>query len=274
MKRFLIICLSLLLIFSLCACEQEEPIEVVESPSVTDEPEVEPSTDEYSFKGDFLKEYSDEKYNGLDVNKFLGTAIVKLRPLEYQIADIPVISNESSDAERVFTLLHLDPDYLVNYAISASSNSTRAYTFAIMQAAPYCEELIVSAIETRVVDLYQQVKDYPDQLYLVENSIVTQLGDFVIFIICDNADMVLAELTEVFKSMDLDSIESVPYMTDEERKVIEDAAFENDTSDLFSDVGDVIVTPVEGNTEDMTNNETQDSTEISNTDDVSVDSEE
>ena len=123
-----------------------------------------------------------------------------------------------------------------------------------MQAAPYSEEMIVNSIENRMADLYQQVKDYPDQLYLLENSIVTQLGDFVVFIVCDNAEMVYQELAKVFDSMDLDSIQSVPYMTDEERKVLEDAAFSNDTSDLFTDVGEVEVTRVDENGEIVTEN--------------------
>lgn len=248
MKRVLIICLSLLMVFSLCACGEKEPEDVVETPPVVEEPSTEPSS-EYNFKGEYLKEYADEKYNDLEINKFLGTAIVKIRPEEYQISDIPVISKDSPNAEQVFTLLHLDPDWLVNYAISASPSATRAYTFAVMQATPYSEELLVGAIENRMADLYQQVKDYPDQLYLVENSIVTQLGDFVVFIVCDNADRVYQELAKVFDSMDLDTIQSVPYMTDEERKVIEDAAFNEDTSDLFSDIGEVEVTPVDENGE-------------------------
>lgn len=253
MKRFLILCISLLFVFSLCACGQKEPVEVVDTPVGNEEPSTEPSS-EYSFKGEFLKEYSDEKFNNLEINKFIGTAIVKIRPEEYQISDIPVISKDSPNAEQVFNLLHLDPDCLVNYAISASSNATRAYTFAVMQAAPYSEEMIVNSIENRMADLYQQVKDYPDQLYLLENSIVTQLGDFVVFIVCDNAEMVYQELAKVFDSMDLDSIQSVPYMTDEERKVLEDAAFSNDTSDLFTDVGEVEVTRVDENGEIVTEN--------------------
>lgn len=246
MKRFLISCLSVLLVFSLCACGKTEPTEVVETPPVVEEPSTDTSS-EYNFKGEYLKEYADEKFSSLEINKFIGTAIVKIRPEEHQIADIPIISKDSPNAEQVFTLLHLDPDYLLNYAISASANSTRAYTFAVMQSAPYCEEYIINSVEARLADLYQQVKDYPDQLYLVDNAIITQLGDFVVFIVCDNADRVYQELAKVFDSMDLNTIESVPYMTDAEREVLENAAFKEDTSDLFSDVGEVEVTPVDEN---------------------------
>lgn len=236
---------------NLCACgsnsDTNNPDDIISETEIEDEDSSDASVEGVDIgnniilKGDFLNEYSDTKYNGLDINKFLGTLIVKMRPTEYQIADIPVISEDSPNADMIFTLLHLNPDYLVNYALSASSSVTRAYTVAIMQSAPFCEEMIIAAIEARLFDLYHQVKDYPDQLYLVENVVLTQVGDFILFIVCDNAKMVKEEIIKVLTNTDLNTVEIVPFFTDEERQQIEQEMLDKNSSITSGNMEDIVV---------------------------------
>ena len=258
MKKIYLIGVFLIMLFSLCACGNET---VVDEPPVSSEVVVPEDTevdlgDNIVLKGAFLSEYSDPKFDGLDINKFLGTAIVKVRPEEYRQNDIPVISPDSPNADTVFSLLHLKPEYLSNYAISASSSSTRAYTVAVMQSAPYQEEYIMSAIETRVIDLYNQVKDYPDQIHLVKNAVVTQVGSFIVFIVCDNPKDVLAELESVMLNMDLNTVEVVPYMTEEERIAIENEVLKVETETIESEVSEIepILPEEDETTESVENN--------------------
>lgn len=250
-KILLLLILSIVLVFSLCACNSdteeekliETPNEEVENPEYV---EIEVS-ENIVLKGTFLLEYSDVKYEGLDIGKFLGTAIVNVRPEEYRKNDIPIISGDSPNADLVLNSMFLKEEYLENFAISASLNSTRAYTVAIMEAAPYCEEYLVKGVEQRIRSLYEQVKDYPDQLYLVDNAVVTQMGNFLVLVICDNAQDVCKAIDEVMTNTDLTTLKSVPYMTEEERIAIENEALEKEISGLSTDIGEVIVTPVEEN---------------------------
>lgn len=254
MKKIYLIGFVLMMLFSLCACGNND---VVNEPPVSSEVVETPEDNEVDLgddiilKGAFLSEYSDPVFDGLDISKFLGTAIVKVRPEEYRKNDIPVISPDSPNADMVFSLLHLKPEYIANYAISASSSSTRAYTVAIMQSAPYCEEQIMASIEARVSDLYNQVADYPDQIHLVKNAVVTQVGSFIVFIISDNPKDVLAELQSVMLNMDLNTIQPVPYMTEAERIAIENEVFKAESSTIEETVSEVVVTPPE--TEETTN---------------------
>ena len=246
MKRIYLIALSCFLILALCACSNnEKPSDIVEKPPVS-EVEVDMGNDiKLTLKGDFLDEYSDPVFDGLDVNKFLGTAIVKVRPEEYQAFDIPIISEDSPDAKKVLSLMHLSTEYLDSYAISTTTNVTRAYTVAIIKPTAYSEEFILDAFDSRIYDLYSQVKDYPDQLYLVENFVLKQVGDFIVFIICDNADEVFDAIFKVMGNTDLTTIVPVPYMTEEERVAIEEEVLKAENLSLEEEIGEVIVTPVD-----------------------------
>lgn len=253
MKKILLLILSIVFVFSLCACNsdtEDKPIETSNGDVENSEyVEVEVS-ENIVLKGTFLSEYSDAKYEGLDIGKFLGTAIVNVRPEEYRKNDIPIISGDSPNADLVLNSMFLKEEYLENFAISVSLNSTRAYTVAIMEAAPYCEEYLVKGVEQRIRSLYEQVKDYPDQLYLVDNAVVTQMGNFLVLVICDNAQDVCKAIDEVMTNTDLTTLKSVPYMTEEERIAIENEALEKEISDLSTDIGEVVVTSVEENKND------------------------
>ena len=115
------------------------------------------------------------------------------------------------------SLMHLKEEYFENYAISTSQSNTRAYTVALLKAEYGYEEQIINSIGERISDLYVSVKNYPDQLYLLENAIIEQVGDYLFVIICDNSDKVFEELKKVMINTDLTTLEVVPYMTDEER---------------------------------------------------------
>ncbi len=249
MKRILLLVLSVILVCSLCACDNNSNTKVEPEAPIEENPnyvEVEVA-DNVVLKGAFLSDYSDSKYEGLDISKFLGTAIVNVRPIEYRNNDIPIISKDSPNANLILSTMFLKAEYLNNFAISTSLNSTRAYTVAIMEATQGYEEYLLSGIEQRIRSLYSQVKDYPDQIYLVDNAIIKQVGNFLMLIICDNAVDVSKALEEVMVNTDLTTLESVPYMTEEERIAIENEALKKEMSELELEVGDVTVTPVEEN---------------------------
>lgn len=243
MRKLLISILCGLLIFSCCACENKKLDERVEN-SEPPVKEVEISENvTLTLKGKFLDEYADVE--GLDISKFLGTAIVKVRPEEYQNQDIPVITKDDTKADLVFTLMHLNPEYLEEYAISVSENNTRAYTVAIVKAKPNFEEELTVGYSQRLEDLSKSMKNYPDQMYLLEHIKLEQIGDYLVLIVCDNAEEVYNQIYNVMEKLDLDLIEPVPLMTDEEREQIEKDALNKELSAIDSEVEDVIVTSVE-----------------------------
>lgn len=249
MKRVLLLVLCLSLICSLCACGSKTSVDTPNDTSAENDSnyvEIEVS-EGITLKGTFLSEYSDSKYDGLDIGKFLGTAIVNVRPEEYRGNDIPIISMDSPNADLILNTMFLKEEYLGNFAISTSLNSTRAYTVAVMESVSGYEEYLVSAIEQRIKSLYSQVKDYPDQVYLVDNAVVSQVGSFLIFVICDNSEDVMNEIKAVMDSGDLDTLKSIPYMTEEERIAIENEALQKEVSELNMEVGEVVVTPTDEN---------------------------
>lgn len=243
MRKLLISILCGLLIFSCCACENKNSNEKVEN-SEPPVKEVEVSENvTLTLKGEILDEYKD--IEGLDISKFLGTAIVKVRPEEYRNQDIPVITEDDTKADLVFTLMHLNPEYLEEYAISVSESNTRAYTVAIVKAKPNFEEELTVGYSQRLEDLSKSMKKYPDQMYLLEHIKLEQIGDYLVLIVCDNAEEVYNQIYNVMEKLDLDLIEPVPLMTDEEREQIEKEALNKELSAIDSEVEDIIVTPVE-----------------------------
>ena len=253
MKKFSLFLLSFFLIIFCCSCKSSEPSTVENSSDgeeVVNEIEV---SETITLKGNFLSEY--ENIDAPDISKFLGTAIVKVRPEEYQNNDIPVISKDSKNADYIFTVMHLNPEYLDEYAISLSENSTRAYTVAVIKSKPNFEEDAVVGMSTRISDLYKSMKNYPDQMYLVEHAVMEQAGDYLVLVICDNADKVFEQIYKVMGNTDLTTIESVPLMTDEELEKIEKEALDEELANLDSDVEDVIVTPIEDT--DIVNSENE-----------------
>lgn len=256
MKKVSLMILCCVCLCILCSCNKN--IEEPTSPTV-EVPEVVVKED-LILRGEFLSEYSD--INASDINKFLGTAIVNVRPEEYRKNDIPIISEDCPKADLMFALMNLKPEYLETYAFITSESDTRAYTVAIMKANVNCEEYLVNAVNMRIETLYNNVKDYPDQLYLLENCIISQIGDYLVFIVCDNANDVFSEIESVMSNTDLTTITPVPYMTDEERANIENKALEEEYNTLENSVEDVIVTPVEEveeieNIEDIENAESR-----------------
>ena len=249
MKKIVLSLLSFSLILSLCACQTvDDKSKEPEKPTET-EIEIPYSEDKVIIKGDFLDEYSDPMYDGLDINKFLGTAIMNVRPEEMRVSNIPIISKNSPRAEVVFNLVHLSPEDLENYAIAASEDVTRAYTVAIVKAKPFCEEKIMSGLQLRIDEVYKQVQDYPDQIYISENMQTAQVGDFLVVVICDNADKVIKEFIKVLENTDLTTINSIPFYTEEERIEIENEILNRTKSEFEEqekdEVGEVEITPVE-----------------------------
>ena len=83
MKKFLLILLSFLLVFSLCSCTKN----IVEEDVVTDEKTISSTV---TLKGNVLDVYKDiEDY---ELEKFLATAVVNVRPKEFRKNDIPIIT--------------------------------------------------------------------------------------------------------------------------------------------------------------------------------------
>ena len=243
MKKIFVLGLAILMSFSLVACGDKEDVPTEDNTSVEQPvPEV-TVEDEIVLRGEFLPEYFELNTN--DINKFLGTAIMNVRPEEYRINDIPVISSDSPNAGLIMSLMHLKEEYFENYAISTSQSNTRAYTVALLKAEYGYEEQIINSIGERISDLYVSVKNYPDQLYLLENAIIEQVGDYLFVIICDNSDKVFEELKKVMINTDLTTLEVVPYMTDEERAKIEEDAYNLENIEVEGEIDEVIVTPIE-----------------------------
>lgn len=231
MRKKILLLLSLILIFTCSSCKKEE-VEVTSTP-----PPVETEEPEYVLKGDYLEEYKDIRVT--EESKFLGTAIVKLRPEEYQYKDIPIISTEQENADLILTLMHLDSSYMDEFAISASDSYTRAYTFAIIKPKVGYEQTILVALDTRMTEMEERLKNYPDQLYIINNAVVQQVGDYIVFIACDNADDVYKELFNVMSETDLSVITPVPFMTEEERKELEDNYLKEQVEEIESNVTEI-----------------------------------
>lgn len=240
-KIFLFIFIIFSFLFLLIGCSDRDDKDIKETPSESVQ-EIEVQED-IILKGAFLKDYKD--IDAHDINKFLGTAIVNVRPEEYRENDIPIISEKSPNADLVFTLMHLKPEMLETYAISTSASNSRAYCVAIIKPhVEYSEQVMVS-ISERIEDLLKNVKDYPDQLYVVENHKMQQVGDYIVLVICENSDKVFDELVKVMENTDLTTLNSIPMFTDDERDKFYQEALNNKLEEIESEIGEVTVTPVE-----------------------------
>lgn len=239
-KRMLILFLTLIIglgtAVTLSSCSK--PVENIEPSPV----ESENNESKIELKGEYLDNY--KEVNAPEVSKFLGTMIVNIRPEDYRISDIPIISTTDKDADMIFTLMHLNAGYLEEYAVSTSQSNTRAYSVAIVKAKKGYEEEVVVGLSTRIDDLRRGVKNYPDQLYLVDNVVMEQVGDYLVFIICDNADKVYDEFYKVMVSTDLNDLTVVSMMTEAERLEIENKYLEQEKQNINSEIGEVIVTPI------------------------------
>lgn len=239
-KIFLFIFIIFSFLFLLIGCSNNSKDVDEKSSEPVQEIEVQ---NDIVLKGTFLEDYKD--IDAQDINKFLGTAIVNVRPEEYRKNDIPVISDKSPNADLVFTLMHLKPEMLETYAISTSASNSRAYCVAIIK--PYVEysEQVMVSISERIEDLLKNVKDYPDQLYVVENHKMQQVGDYIVLVICENSDKVFEELVKVMENTDLTTLNSVPMFTDDERDKFYQDALNKELEEIESEIGEVTVTPVE-----------------------------
>lgn len=236
-KSVLCLVLCLLVCFVLSACKYEEG--EVNTSNITENNET--SVDVIDFKGDYLDEYKNTEVE--EVRKFFGTAIVNVRPKEYRKFDIPIISETDEGANLVSNLLHLELEWLEEYAMSVSQSNTRAYTVAIVKPKVEYIENVISAVSLRLNDLERTMVNYPDQMYLVENAIVEQVGDYLVILVCDNSDEVFKQIYNVMSSCDLGDLKEVSMMTEEERKSIEDKALNEEISKLSEDIEEVVVTP-------------------------------
>ena len=82
-------------------------------------------------------------------------------------------------------------------------------------------------------------------MYLLNNAEIHQVGDFLVVVICDNADEVYKEFYEIMETVDLSNLNEVPMMTEKERKKIEDESLKKDIEALYEEIEEVVVTPVE-----------------------------
>ena len=231
-----IVCL-VCIVCCLSACSKKE--EVVQ-PTITDSEDV---ATVLEFKGEYLKEYKNMEVP--EVRKFLGTAVVNVRPKEYRKFDLPVISNTDTDFKLALNLMHLEEEWLDDYVISVAKGNTRAYTVAFLKPKSAFVEQVVTSVEYRLDDLNRTLTNYPDQMYLLNNAEIHQVGDFLVIVICDNADEVYKEFYEIMETVDLSNLNEVPMMTEKERKKIEDEALKKDIEKLYEEIEEVVVTPVE-----------------------------
>lgn len=239
MKKVLLSIICIVCIVScLSACSKKE--EVVEVPNTVENEDI---ANVLEFKGEYLKEYKNMEVP--EVRKFLGTAVVNVRPKEYRKFDLPVISNTDTDFKLVMNLMHLEEEWLDDFVISITKGNTRAYTVAFLKPKSNYVEQVVTSVKYRLEDLNRTLVNYPDQMYLLNNAEINQVGDFLVIVICDNADKVYKEFYEVMESVDLANLNEVPMMTENERKKIEDEALQKEIDLLYEEIDEVIVTPVE-----------------------------
>lgn len=250
MKRFILVFLILVCIMNFSACKKNEENNL--SGEESKEPVSEILTmDERILRGNISEVFKESK--GSDVNKFLGTAILNVRPEEYRTSDIPIVSEKDKNADLVFTLLHLNPSYFEEYAISVSMNMTRVYTVLIVKINPGYEPYFLNSIRSRLDDLSSVAENYPDQEYILEHMVLETVGQYNILIICDNAEDVFKELYPVVMDWDLTNIKVVPWLTEEEREVLETDALQNELDEIEADLLDIIVTPIGEDAENLEN---------------------
>lgn len=256
MKKSFLFIFLVILIIGLNGCnnkvdpnmDNSQPTNSDNSIDNTDNPDSSEELEEFYYTGDILSVYFDEKYNDIDiVNKFLGTMIVNVRPKEYRNFDIPIISSKDEDYDLMFSLLHLNPEIIEEFAISVSSNPARAYTIAFLKVTSLYEESVINSLNQRIVDLYSQVEDYPDQIYLVENSILISIGEYIVLIICDNAEDVYYNFVQCMSTQNLNMLEVVPYMTEEERLEIENESLNEEIMNIESQIDDLYLEEIKSN---------------------------
>lgn len=232
-------CLLLFLSFLLVSCASNDVVEddlIETEPNIVEEIKIEDPFED--IKEDYLDEYSDISASNL--SKFLGTAIVKVRPVEYQELDIPIIDTSCSNSAIIFKLLHLNPDWFESYAISASLHNTRSYTVIIGKPSGLNHENVVDAIQKRKRDLETLKNKYPDQYYNVEHSYFGSLtgdySDFLVFIISDNSEQIFDEIDKAIQNLNISEIRPVEIMTEDVRETLENSLLDEEKSKIETEL--------------------------------------
>lgn len=240
MKKFLLFFIVLSLVFSLCSCKNKEEVTEIQSEEKT-------ISSTITLKGSILDEY--KGIEGKELEKFLATAVVNVRPKEYRKNDIPVFSKDMQNSTIMLNLMHLDESIVDSFVISASQNNTRAYTVAICKAKVGFEPQLVNAYNMRVEDLKRINKEFPDQMYLIDNYEMHQVGEYLVLVICDNGDKVFEEIKKIMTNYDLTTLQEIPMLTDLERENIENDALEKVLEEMDKEIREVVITPVEESNE-------------------------
>lgn len=239
-KNIILLILSFCLCFSLIGCKDET---VDETPTVSEPVQEIEVSEDITLKGNFLDIYDD--IEGHDIEKFLATAIVNVRPEEYRNNDFPIITADDKNADLIFTLMGFKPEDTLEFAISTTNSNSRAYCVAIVKPNDVFFENVYLGMSNRIADLQRSVSDYPDQVAVVDTCKFEQVGEYLVLVICENSDKVFEQLYKVMSSTDLSDLESVAGFTEEERNSYYDKALEEEISQIESGVGEVTVTPVE-----------------------------
>lgn len=239
-KNIVLFILSFCFCFLLVGCQQNENEKIEEVTDSIQEVEV---SEDLTLKGNFLSVYDD--IEGHEIEKFLATAIVNVRPEEYRNNDFPIITEDDKNADLIFTLMGFRPEDTMEFAISTTNSNSRAYCVAIVEPKEMLFENVYMGIANRITDIQRSVADYPDQVAVANDYVFEQMSQYLILVICENADAVYEQLVKVMASADLSDLESVPGFTDEERESYYQEALEEEITQIESEVGEVTVTPIE-----------------------------
>ena len=230
----LLICFISLFVFSSCSHGGVTVDDLVEEDNKPEEYIKENTGNVFEFTGEVLEDYKDLDVS--DLRKFLGTAIVKVRPEEYQSRDIPVISRRCPNYDDVMTLAHFNDAWLDEYAISVSENTTRVYTAIIVKPKYGREEDMVNAINARLDDLTKISEMYPDQAYnanrVANGPLPGEYSDYFVYIVCDNAEEVYNQIYDAVLQRDLTILTPVPLMTEEKRGELEEEVLNEEKAKL------------------------------------------
>lgn len=143
----------------------------------------------------------------LDTDSFFYIPEVKVIPEAAQPL-VDAITNARSDEENQYNEIFCDPsdsmiyDFLglteddtKNFAVSMSMMNVRAYAVMVVEAMEGKMDAVMTALQNYKDGQIQSYTNYlADQLEVAENAIIEKVGNYAVFVMCENADTVFESI--------------------------------------------------------------------------------
>ncbi len=148
-------------------------------------------------------------------NKILGEIILSLFPEEMRKNNVPIVSEDQTSSNLVFTLFKLDPKMLDSYAFLTSTDNTSLNTIAIVVPKIGYEIDVLMGLENRIVNLLEG-KEKAEQDKILDKVILEQYGlsKYIVLVLHENSEQIYNEICNGLATLDSSQVNVIEEITD------------------------------------------------------------